>query len=138
MPIIPWKPFRELENFFEEDWLKWTPEKSIPRMDVYENEKNIVAEIEIPGLSPEDISVEVKDDVLSIETKKKKEEEKKGKGYYRREISSGYHRRTVALPAEVQGEKAEAEYKEGILKVTIPKIRPSKPEGQKPIKIKVK
>jgi len=138
MSLIPWRPFRELENFFEE-WpeLSWTPEKRVPRMDVYEDEKNVVAEVELPGVKPEDVNVEIKDNILSIEAKKKQEEEERGKDYYRRELSSGYYRRALRLPSEVQSDKADAEYKDGMLKVVIPKVKPSKPEATK-IKVKGK
>jgi len=140
MPIIPWKPFGELDKFFEEGLSEfdWTNDKRIPRMDVYEDNKNVTAEIELPGVNSKDIDVEVKDGVLSVEAKKKEKSEKKEKGYYRREITSGYYKRTANLPAEVQEEKADANYKDGVLKVVIPKVKPSKPGREKSTKIKVK
>lgn len=113
------------------------PAMRAPRVDVYETEKDVVAEVELPGIDLKNIEVEVKDNVLKIEAKKEEAKEEKGKGYYRKEISAGYYKRVVPLPVEVIGEKAEAQYKEGILKISIPKREVKKPE-KKPVKIKVK
>lgn len=144
MPIIPWRPFREIERWFEEEWpeiWEWPelkfPRIRTPRMDIYETENNVVAEFELPGVKPDDIEVEVKEGHLKVEAKTKKEKEEKGKGFYKREIGESIFKRIVPLPAEVQEEKAEAEYENGILRVTIPKVIPK--EGkEKKIKIKVK
>lgn len=142
MPIIPWRPFWDIEKFFEEFWpeedffpvLRF-PKIRTPRMDIYEKDNNIVAEVELPGVDPKDINVEVKDGYLKVEAKSKKEKEEKKEGFYKREIGESYFKRIVPLPAEVLEEKAEAEYENGILKITIPKISPKK---EKKIKIKVK
>ena len=106
-------------------------------MDIYETDGEVVAEIELPGVDPKNIETEVKDNYLRVEAKAEEKKEEKGKGYYRKELSKGYYKRVVPLPVEVIGDKAEAEYNEGILKVTIPKKKPVK-EEKKPIKIKVK
>jgi len=143
MPIIPWKPFWELERWFEEEWpeLEWPefrfPRIRTPRMDIYEEGNNIVAEVEIPGIDPKNIEVEVKDNILKVEAKEEEKKEVKEKGYFKKEIGRKYFKRQVLLPTEVQGEKAEAEYADGILKITIPKAAPKKEEKKK-IKIKVK
>ncbi|MDI6591730.1 MAG: Hsp20/alpha crystallin family protein [Patescibacteria group bacterium] len=150
MPIIPWRPFWDIERWFEEEWPEWEwPEfrfprivprvpMRTPRMDIYETDGEVVAEVELPGVDPKNIEVEVKDNYLRVEAKAEEKKEEKKKGYYRKEISAGYYKRVVPLPTEVIGEKAEAEYAEGILKVVIPKKKPVKKEEKKPIKIKVK
>ncbi len=139
MPIVPWRPFHELERWFE-DWpeLEGFPERQVPRMDIYEKNSNIVAEVELPGVDPKDIDVEVKDNVLSIEAKKKKEEKKKEKGYYRRELSKGYFRRRVRLPEGVKSGKTTANYEDGILKVIVPREKPKKEKKGKKVKIESK
>jgi len=152
MPIVPWRPFWDIDKFFEEEWpedwfekprwglRKWleeTPMIRTPRMDIYEKDNNVFAEVELPGINPENIEVEVRDNVLRIEAKAEEKKEEKGKGYWRKEIGAKYFKRQVLLPAEVVGEKAEAEYKDGILKVSIPK-KEIKKEEKKPITIKVK
>jgi HSP20 family protein len=143
MAIIPWRPFWDIERWFEEEWpeLEWPelrfPKIRTPRMDIYETDDKVVAEVELPGMKPENINVEVKDNVLRIEAKAEEKKEEKGKGYYRKEMGARYFKRAVSLPTEVIEEKAEAEYSDGILKVTIPKAKP-KEVKEKKIKIKVK
>jgi HSP20 family protein len=80
----------------------------------------------------------VKDNVLRVEAKAEEKKEVKEKGYYRKEMGTRYFKRAVSLPTEVIGEKAEAEYTDGVLKVTIPKVKPTKKEEKKGIKVKVK
>jgi len=109
-----------------------------PRMDIYETDGEVVAEVELPGVDPKNIEVEVKDNYLRVEAKAEEKKEEKKKGYYRKEISAGYYKRVVPLPVEVIGEKAEASFEGGLLKVVIPKKKPVKKEEKKPIKIKVK
>lgn len=145
MPLIPWRPFWELERWFEEEWPEiweeWPPFRvpriRTPRMDIYETDDKVVAEVELPGVDPKNIDVEVKDNYLKIEAKAEEKKEIKEKGYYRKEMGSRYFKRIVPLPTKVMEDKAEAEYSDGILKVTIPKLAPQK-EKEKKIKIKVK
>lgn len=137
MPLIPWRPLWEIERWFEE-WPEFEfPEIRTPRMDVYETENEVVAELEIPGVKPENINVEVKNNVLKVEAKEEEKKEVKEKGYFKREIGKRYFKRQILLPTEVIGEKAEAEYDNGILKIKIPKVKEKKREGKK-IKVKVK
>lgn len=146
MAIVPWRSFKDLEKWFEEDWgdIFELPERLIspvstlktPRMDIYEQNGNIVAEVELPGVDPNDIDVEIKDNFLKIEAKKEEKKEEKKKGYFRKEISRGYYKRIVPLPAEVKSEKAEASYKDGVLKIVIPELK--KKEAKKGTKIKIK
>jgi len=142
MPIIPWKPFGDIERWFEEFWPEeWAelkfPKIRTPRMDIYEKDDKIMAEVELPGVDPKDIEVEVKNNVLSISAKGKEVKEEKGKGYYKKEIGEKYFKRQILLPAQVIEDKAEAEYENGILTVIIPKVKEKK-EKEKKIKIKVK
>jgi len=143
MPIIPWRPFGDIERWFEEmepeRWFEFprVPMIRTPRMDIYETNGEVVAEVELPGIDPKNIEVEVKDNVLKVEAKAKEKKEVKEKGYYRKELGARYFKRAVSLPTEVIGEKAEAEYEGGVLKVTIPKTKLKKVEEKK-IKIKVK
>jgi HSP20 family protein len=153
MPIIPWRPFWDIERWFEEEWepeewferpiwglrrwLEKVPMIRTPRMDIYETDDKVVAEVELPGVDPKNIDVEVKDNVLKVEAKAQEKKEVKEKGYYRKEMGARYFKRQVTLPTEVMEEKAEAEYTDGVLKVTIPKQKPKKIEEKK-IKIKVK
>lgn len=144
MPIIPWRPFWDIERWFEEDWpdvwgrphLRF-PSLKTPRMDISETKKDIIAELELPGVDPKDIEVEVKNNVLKVQAKKKEKKEEKKEGYYRREISAGFYKRTFPLPVEVKGERAKATYEDGMLKIVIPKVTPAK-KKKKGVKVKVK
>jgi len=148
MPIIPYRPFWDLERWFEEEewpeiWRRsrWDWRLSVlrtPRMDVYEDNGNVVAEVELPGVDPKNIDVEVKDNVLKVEAKAEEKKEEKRKGYYRKEISAGYFKRAVPLPLEVVGEKADATHEGGILKVVIPKAKPKEEERKLKIKVRTK
>jgi len=140
MAIVPWKPFWDIDRWFEEEWperlFPRIPAFSAPKMDIYEDNGNIVAEVELPGVESKNIEIEVKDNILEVEAKVDEKKEEKKKGYYKKEISRGFYKRAVPLPVEVQGEKAEASFDEGVLKVIIPKSKPQK--GKKSVKIKVK
>lgn len=140
MPLVPWRPFRDLENFFEA--LEPAEKESgviSPKLNVYETKDDVVAEAELPGIKPEDVEIEIKDNVLKIEAKTEKEEKKEEKGYYRREFSRGFYRRVTPLPVEVKDDKSEASYDKGVLTIKMPKAKPVEKEkrGRK-IKIKNK
>ena len=113
MPIIPWRPFGDIERWFEEEWPeRWfefprIPMIRTPRMDIYETDGEVVAEVELPGVDPKNIEVEVKDNVLKVEAKAEEKKEIKEKGYYRKEMRARYFKRQVSLPTDVIGEKAD-------------------------------
>jgi len=144
MAIIPFKnPFLDLEKWFEEDLpedlfdLKMAKPSlfKAPKMDIYEDKGNVIVESEIPGVNPENIDIEIKDNYLKVEAKKEEKKEEKDKGYYKKEISKGYYKRIVPLPVEVIGDKAQAEYANGVLKITIPKAKVEKEEKGTKIKV---
>jgi len=123
MALIPWRPFLEpfdeFDKFFETlkpAWRAWDL-----RFDIYEKGKNIIAETPLPGVDPEKIEVTIENDILTVQGKTEKKSEVDEKNYYRREIQRGSFFRQVALPAHVVGDKAKAEYKDGVLKIAIPK-----------------
>ena len=142
MSLIPWKPFWDTDDWFEEeprllDKFKNFPVVKAPKVDIYETKKDVVAEIELPGVDPEKIKAEVEDNILRIEAGKENKEEEKGKDYYKKEISYSFYRRIIPLPVEVVEEKAEAKYEDGILKIVIPKKKVKKVDTKR-IQIKVK
>jgi len=144
MDLIPYSHFRDMEKFFdrwlsrlhEGDWFEF-PAIESPKMDVYETKDKVVAEIEMPGIDPKTIDVSVEDNVLKVEAKKEEKLEEKKKGYYRKEIKSGYLKRITVLPAEAEAGKAKATYENGILKVELPKAKKAKPK-KKSIKVAIK
>lgn len=134
MPLIPYHHFRDLGRLFGEGSMIRTP-----KMDIYEKDGNIVAEIELLGIDPKNIEVEVKDNVLKVEARTEKKKEEKKKGFYHRELSRGYYRRAIPLPAEVVSEKASADYGDDILKIVIPKAKiKRKKEKVRRTKVKIK
>lgn len=139
MALIPWKPFSSLEKFFEDD--EWFfpvfTRKDIakPAMDLYETDKEVVAEVNIPNFDPEKIEVEVENGILKVSGKIDEEQEEKKKGYWCKEIRKGSFERSITLPVAVKEDKVEATYENGLLKIVMPKLE-TKPKPK--IKIKVK
>jgi HSP20 family protein len=127
--IRRWEPFREfVERFFEEDF-----DFSIsPRLatDVYETDKDLVVEMQVPGFKKEDIKVSFQDDYLKVEGKAEEEKEEKEKNYWRKEIRRGSFVRVIPLPKKVDPRKAKANFKDGVLKISLPKIEEIKETGE--------
>jgi HSP20 family protein len=103
----------------------------LPPVDVFEEGTEIVAKVELPGMKKEEIEVEVGPETVTISGKKAKEEKVERRNYFRFERASGAFTRTVRLPAEVELEKAHAEYKDGVLVVRVPKAVGGKPTAKK-------
>jgi len=110
----------------EEEWQ--------PATDVAETENELVVNVEIPGMDPEDIDVSLSEGTLLIKGEKKPEAEEKDTDYHVMERSYGAFIRSIPLPAEVQSDKISASYKNGILTIVLPK---SEGPQKKEIKIKV-
>jgi HSP20 family protein len=104
-----------------------------PALDIAENEDTFVVKAEIPGCKPSDIDISVHGNTLIISGEKKHEEEKETKSYYHVERSYGEFRRLLNLTSEVNYEKIEASYKNGVLTLTLPKS-----EKAKAVKVKIK
>jgi HSP20 family protein len=127
---------RMFENFMSRNWLR--PLRDIPslrtsldlprspRVDLVERDHEVAIRAELAGYDKKDVKVSLTDKSITISASTRKEvKEEKGE-YYRREISTGEVSRTLALPAEVDGTQAKAEFKDGILEVVIPKLAKSK------------
>jgi len=130
--------FDEFDHFFDDflsrrwprlmDWnMPTLQEISFPRVDILDHDNDIEVQAALPGVKKEDLEVSVTNQTITIRscTKEEKKTEEKGK-YFRREISRGEFQRTLSLPDNVDGEKAKASFKDGILKVTVPKTEKSK------------
>jgi HSP20 family protein len=104
-----------------------------PAIDVAEDENSIIVRAEVPGCSAEDIDISVHGNTLTISGEKKISEEKKEKDYYHVESSYGSFRRELTLPTDVDADKVDAAYKNGVLSITLPKAAQAKT-----IKVKVK
>ena len=145
MTLIKFEPLRELESFndriqkifngFPSFGLD-TESSYSPRIDVSEDDKNIFIEAEIPGVKKGDINISLQDNILTIKGEKKSlNKEKKEKSYFRSERSYGLFTRSFTLPAEVNPDKVDAKFEDGILNITLAKIHPQ-PKKEKLIEIK--
>jgi HSP20 family protein len=105
----------------------------LPEANVTESDKAIEVAIELPGMKPEDVKVELHDRVLTISGEKKEEKEESGKTFHRVERRSGSFRRAFTLPMEVEEGNVDATFTDGVLHVTLPKT-----EKAAPRKIEVK
>jgi HSP20 family protein len=140
MSLIRWDPFRELNafnqragSFLGRNWdnplstTAWNPS-----VDIFENDHEVVLKAELPGMEVKDIEVRLENNVLMLKGERRFEKEAKEENYHRVEREYGVFSRSFSLPAAVNGDKVAAEYKDGILKVVLPKKEEIKP---KPIKI---
>ena len=134
-----WDPFDDMDQLMRRNLPALNDDFNrkgfVPAVDVYETNEAVVIETLLPGVNPEQVEVSVEKGVLTIEGESQREHEIDEKNYYRKEISYGSFHRSVALPVAVNGEKAKAEYDDGVLKVTIPKEERVK---AKSIKVQVK
>jgi HSP20 family protein len=141
--ILPWSPWREMSSLRETiDRLFDEPNSAPSRVEgqffrptvgIRETDKQLVIEADIPGVKEGEVDVEIEDDKVTIRGERKYKDEVKRDQYYHLETSYGSFSRVIGLPSYVDSEKSEAEIKDGILTITIPKV-----EQRKPKKITVK
>lgn len=141
MSLIPWRPFSDFDKFFEnDDWvMPIFPRTDFtkPAMDIKETDKEVIAEVELPGFDPEKVEVTVEDNVLHVSGTMDEKKEEKEKGYWRKEIRKGSFERMVRLPVPVKEDSVEATYEKGVLKIVMPKAE-AKQTSKVAIKVKEK
>lgn len=138
MSIVRWRPLHDLtrmqrdmnrlfDSFFNdiEDQL---PVAWSPRVDIKENADEFVLVAELPGLKKDDVKITLRENTLTISGEKKREEEKKDTSYHRIERFHGAFSRSFTLPAAVDSGKIQAVFKDGELKLSLPKIEEAKPK----------
>ena len=103
-----------------------------PLCDIQEDSDQIVVKADLPGVDLDDLDIEVEKNVLVIRGERKREKEVKSENLYQTERFHGSFSRSFKLPATVNNEKIRAEYRDGVLSITLPKL-----EAAKPLKIKV-
>jgi HSP20 family protein len=144
--LVKWTPFREISRFRDEMDRLWEDflgprrqilrpggEEWIPAVDISDTADEVTVKVELPGMESKDISVSLIGDVLTIRGEKKAEKEKKGETFLLTERSYGSFIRSLRLPAEVEADKIEAIYKQGVLTIIC-----SKKEQVKPRLIQIK
>jgi HSP20 family protein len=149
MALVRWEPVRELttlqnemnrlfSTFFDnpvggagngngQSLRRW-----VPAMDLVETADHFVLKADLPGLGPDDVNIEVEDNVLTVSGERKVEHETQREGFYRVERASGAFRRSLTLPEGVALDDIAASFDKGVLEIRIPK-----PEERKPRKVSI-
>jgi HSP20 family protein len=141
-------PFQEMEQMFDDFFQRrffapsWMPRIKFPEVpdvsasvDMFEEGNELVIKAEIPGMKKEEINIDFRDDTITISGEKKSEERTERKDYHRVERSFGSFSRRLRLPVDIQVDKSQASFKDGVLEIRMPK---SETEKQKVRKIAVK
>ena len=123
----------EIDRLFEAPLAEWANSSRLlsgwnPALDVYEDKDNLFVKVELPGLKKDQIDISLHDGSLSISGERKSEEKHEEGEVYRAERYYGRFQRTVTLPTPVASDKVKAEYKDGILSITLPKTEEAKPK----------
>jgi len=123
----------ELDRLFESPWSELARTSQLlsgwtPALDVHEDKDNFVVQAELPGMKREEIDVSLHDGALSISGERKVEKKYEEAEVYRTERFFGKFQRTVTLPAPVAADKVKAQYKDGVLTITLPKTEAAKPK----------
>jgi HSP20 family protein len=143
MALVRWEPTREVDSLQSEvnrlfDSFFGGPGKGtaarrwVPAMDLMETEDHLVLKADLPGLDRDDVSIEIKDGVLTVSGERKTENEERGDGYYRVERAFGGFSRSLTLPRGIDADRVSAEFDKGVLEVRIPK-----PEEQKAHRVEI-
>ncbi len=142
--ITRWDPFRELDEpqtrlsaLFGRAPVRKNGSKDealavaewAPVVDIVEDENEYLIKAELPEVKKEEVKVTVQDDVLTISGERMFEKEEKGRKYHRMERAYGSFARSFTLPEDADGEKVAAEFKDGVLKVHLPKSEQAKPKS---------
>jgi HSP20 family protein len=148
MAIERWHPFTELmslrqamDKLFEDSFVRPSRaltalgEVTVPALDIYQTPSEVVVKATLPGVKPEDVSIDITGETLTIKGGTKAEEEVKKEDYLYQERRYGVFSRSVVLPSGLKTDKAEATIDDGVLTLTIPKAEEVKPKA---IKVKPK
>ncbi len=118
----------DMDRFLDASWMPMMPQRIMnPALDVYEDKEHVIVETPLVGIDPSKVNIEIEDNILKISGQSSHKSEVDDKDYYRKEVRYGSFYRAISLPKAVIGEKAEANYKDGILRITVPKADEAKP-----------
>jgi HSP20 family protein len=137
--LVRWEPFRELASF-QNEMSRWmnglldgpggATQNWVPSLDVWETDSEVVYAFDLPGIPQDTISIETKEDTLTVSAERERREEASDEGFYRFERRYGTFARAVGLPQGVDQDQISASYDNGVLEVRVPK-----PEEEKPRRI---
>ncbi|HLK10505.1 MAG TPA: Hsp20/alpha crystallin family protein [Candidatus Binatia bacterium] len=117
----------ELERMLEQAFAAFGPGGVSPSVDVFDAGDAFVVKAELPGLDPRSVEVSVEDGALTLRGERKLPEPQAGAAFHRREREEGAFRRVVRMPARVAADQTQAEYRDGVLTVRLPKAPESRP-----------
>jgi HSP20 family protein len=134
--LIRWEPTslrQAMDSLFEDAFVRparFWPMARIeePAVDMYQTEKEVVVKASMPGIKAEDVDISVTGDMLTISGETCEEKEVNEENYFRREMRCGSFNRSLQIPVPVKVEKAEAEFEDGVLTLTMPKVEEVKPK----------
>jgi HSP20 family protein len=139
LPTITRRSFRPfyMPNFFDDDFLSSLSNRttSMPSVNIREDEKFYTLELAVPGMDKKDLKIDINEDVLTISSESKNESEESKDGYKRKEFSYSSFCRSFYIPENVTRDKIEANYKDGILTVGLPKQEEEKNKISRQIEI---
>jgi HSP20 family protein len=139
LPTITRKSFRPfyMSNLFDDDFFPVLQNRtsSMPAVNIKEDDKKYSLELAVPGIDKKDLKIDINEDVLTISSEQKHETEEKGNGYKRKEFSYTSFCRSFYIPENVNKDKIEASYKDGILTVGLPKQEEEKSKITRQISI---
>ena len=139
LPTITRRSFRPfyLSNLFDDTFfpMQHSQANSVPAVNIREDEKNYNLELAVPGIDKKDLKIDINEDVLTISSELKHENEEERNGYKRKEFSYSQFARTFYIPENVNREKIEAGYKDGVLTVSLPKQEEEKSKITRQINI---
>lgn len=129
-------PFRVLDEWINDMWRTWPAQYESdttrplmrPAMDVIENENDLTVRLDLPGLKPDDVKVEIEDNVLTVSGEMGDTVEKEGDRYHYRERRYGTFQRSIRLPNTLDADKINATFENGVLNITLPKQPQAKPK----------
>jgi HSP20 family protein len=145
MALVRWEPFRELAAL-QNEMGRWMSQVAgvgglagngqsstwMPAVDVWETDKELVLSFDLPGIPEDKIAVELEDNILTVSGERERTQEHSNDRFYRFERRYGTFSRSVTLPTGVSEDSIQADYKDGVLEVRVPK-----PEEQKPKRIRI-
>ena len=141
MAVVRWDPFRDLNmlqdrmnRMFDDAGRTWRTDEPAatttwsPAVDIFETEGEIVVKAELPGMERKDIALNLENNVLTVRGERRFVKETKDDNYHRIERSYGTFSRSFSIPATVDEEKIRADYRDGVLKIVLPKKEQAKPK----------
>ncbi|NKB18787.1 MAG: Hsp20/alpha crystallin family protein [Pseudanabaena sp. CRU_2_10] len=145
MSLIRWQPWRELDilrgqmdRLFEDLIHTSSHEFSslpkvedaawAPAVEMQETDSDLILKAQIPGIEAKDLDIQVSEDAVSIAGEHREEKKTEEKGYFRSEFSYGRFQRIVPLPMRINNEQIGSEFKDGVLKLTLPKVEKTAPK----------